>query len=148
RQSGPAGGEPAGGGDGSADLGRPRRRGQQEPGNEHGAGRGHVGPEEASHGRGLGGAVRAEKPGAGSVGGRGAQPFNHDHLAVALRASVDLAHARPPWDRLAESGWPSRPPVRRRSSTGDAAATTAATTRAPSARPESTSWTKWTPAAT
>src|SRR5699024_5111324 len=91
---------------------------------------------------------RAEEPGDGSVGDREAQSFNNGHLAVALRETVDLDHARPPWDRLAESGWPSRPPVRRRSSTGDAAATTAATTRAPSARPESTSWTKWTPAAT
>src|SRR5699024_7895318 len=87
-------------------------------------------------------------PDDGSVGDREAQSFNNGHLAVALRETVDLDHARPPWDRLAESGWPSRPPVRRRSRTGDAAATTAAPTRAPSARPEITSRTQWTPAAT
>src|SRR5699024_6020451 len=134
--------------DGSDDLGRPRLGGQREPVDEHGSGGGLVEPEEASHGRGLAGSVRAEETGDGSVGDREAQSFNSGHLAVALRETVDLDHARTPWDRLAESGWPSRPPVRRPSSTGDAAATTAATTRAPSARPESTSWTKWTPAAT
>src|SRR5699024_12229185 len=88
------------------------------------------------HVRGLAGSVRSYELGDGSVGDREAQSFNNGHLAVALRETVDLDQARPPWDRLAESGWPSRPPVRRRSSTGDAAATTAATTRAPSARPE------------
>src|SRR5699024_8025810 len=114
---------------------------QREPVDEHGSGGGLVEPGEAAHGRGLAGSVRAEEPGDGSVGHRQAQSFNSGHLPVALREPVDLAHARPPWARLAESGWLSRPPVRRRSSTGDAAATTAATTRAPSARPESTSWT-------
>src|SRR5699024_7913087 len=133
--------EPGGVEDGSDDLGRPRLGGQREPVDEHGSGGGHVAPEEASHGRGLAGSVRASEPGAGSEGDRDAQSCNQRRLAVALREPVDRDHARPPWYRLAESGWPSRPPVRRRSSTGDAAATTAATTRAPSARPESTSWT-------
>src|SRR5699024_11828179 len=97
------------------------------PVDEHGSGGGLVEPEEASHGRGLAGSVRAEEPGDGSVGDREAQSFNSGHLAVALRETVDLDHARPPCDRLAESGWPSRPPVSRRSSIGAASATNAET---------------------
>src|SRR5699024_8102371 len=141
RRSAPPGGGPGGVEDGSDALGRPRLGGQREPVAEAGSGGGLVEPEEASPGRGLAGSVPAEDPGDGSGGDREAQSFNSGHLAVALRETVDLDHARPPWDRLAESGSQSRPPVRRRSSTGDAAATTAATTRAPSARPASTSWT-------